>query len=120
VGEGEYRNPDPVVETTSHTYMEGQNKVTKFNHFATEFDDIVFPFNMAKLEIMEATSRAMALKVFDDLGVMPKSGQSERNADPVIVGHIHLPHHSAAFPASRPVVAFIIAWRLNVRDLDID
>lgn len=107
-GQGEYKNPFPVV-------MEGWRGEKRKNihgveedvdsYWAEDWDGIEFPVNMAKPVIMEATTRAMALNIFDEFGVLPAA---KRNVDPVVVGRIvqRLQHGDK-------VVSFMIAWRLN-------
>lgn len=113
-GEGEYKDPNPLVCTdkTETTDLQGK-QVTKYKQWATEFDDeIAFPLQMAKPQIMEATSRAMQLKIFDQFGILlPQAAK----ADPLIVGEILDPRPTGY--GARKRICFIIAWHLNVRDL---
>jgi len=107
-GEGRYVNPEPV-----HDYYEVAvpNKKTgedeaKEEWFADEFQAVAFPVTMAKPEIMEATSRAEAMNIFDEIGVLP----ARRKVDPVIVGRIRDPRSSTY---SDKHISFIIAWYLD-------
>lgn len=66
VGEGEYVNPEVVV----HEHRSGETRVRNgktediVEFFPEEdFQEVEFPFIMAKPHIMEATSKAMALKI---------------------------------------------------------
>jgi len=114
IGEGEYKDPTPFVATDSKKGTDQSGReVTKYTKWATEFDDeITFPIQMAKPAIMEATSRAMQLKVFDQLGILlPQAAK----ADPLIVGEILDPRPVGW--GRRKRICFIIAWHLNVRDL---
>lgn len=106
VGEGEYQNPFPFVvhwqaDAQSPAYK-GQKEIRQYPH---SWDKLDFPISMAKLEIMEATDRAMALKVFDQLGILP----ANRKEDPIIVGQI--------FGPKGKMVTFMIAWHLDTRTL---
>lgn len=115
VGKGEYKDPNPFVQThesKSNDKTTGKEVIT-YTKQACRFDEeIPFPIQMAKAKVMEATSQAMALKIFDHLGILlPHTAK----ADPLIVGEILDPR-----PASRRArkrIAFIIAWHLNVREL---
>lgn len=100
IGEGEYQNPFPVVYEKH--FGEGDNR--KKHTRAESWDAMEFPIMMAKPEIMDATSRAMALKVFDRIGVFPKY----RKEDPVIIGQIFNKKGN-----NTKIVSFMIAWHIN-------
>lgn len=106
IGEGDYKNPFPIVE--SEAYRDEQ-QLQHTNTWATEWDELEFPVTMAKPEIMQATNRAMALKIFDEIGVFPPT----RKEDPVIIGRIKL--KTGAY--SEKVVSFMIAWHINTNML---
>lgn len=111
-GAGAYQNPvqNVYVGKTAEKSESGQEL---WYHFGAEaWNEMEFPLNMAKPNIMEATSRAMALKLFDDLGVLPGT---RRNVDPIIVGRIRDPRVPHKF-APR-MVSFIIAWHLDTATL---
>lgn len=113
-GEGEYKDPMPFVKTDSEETKKASGEITTtYEKWATNFDDeITFPIQMAKPAIMEATSHAMQLKVFDQLGILlPQAAK----ADPLIVGEILDPRPVGY--GHRKRICFIIAWHLNVRDL---
>ena len=99
--EGSYVSAVPEVWQRNGPDEKG-NEITMF--FAKEWRDVDFPVRMVKPEVIEATSRAMALGIFDDIGILP---QSTRSADPIIIGRIHdkarRDHH----------IAFFIAWFLD-------
>lgn len=99
VGEGEYKNPFPVIYETG-----GENK----HFYPGEWDQFEFPVMMAKPQIMEATNRAMALRIFDQIGIMP----AHRKEDPVIIGQIH---RKSGY--NTKTVSFMIAWHLNTNVL---
>jgi len=65
---------------------------------------------MAKPRIMEATSRAMALKIFDDFGILP----AQRKGDPMIIARIIDPRSRSY---SDKHVSFLITWHLDTRTL---
>lgn len=110
-GEGEYKNPDPLVlQSVIERDEKGNAKKTKY--WAESFREIEFPFNMAKPKVMEAASRAMAMKLFDDFGILPGH---RRTGDPIIVGRIHDPRPQGYSP--RKHVSFIIAWALDTEVL---
>lgn len=107
-GTGIHANPFPVIYQKDEITAE-QKTIRKY--FAEHWRDIEFPFNMAKPRIMEATSRAMALKIFDDFGVLPSD---RRNIDPLIVARIKDPRSTTY---NRRFISFIIAWALDTKTL---
>jgi hypothetical protein len=101
-GQGEYRNPFPIV----HERKEKNGDNERNYQWAEEWDDLEFPITLGKPRIMEATSRAMALKIFDRIGVMPPT----RNEDPVIIGQIF---NKRGY--HEKIVSFMIAWHLDTK-----
>jgi hypothetical protein len=70
---------------------------------------VEFPIAAAQAEVMTATQEAMALKVFDAIGICPP----QRKGDPLIIGQIMMP----GTRWSRKTVSFLIAWHLDLRTL---
>lgn len=112
-GEGRYVSNDPLVKSTSYqeTKPDGR-KVTQYEERATDFDDVEFPIQMAKPKIMEATSRAMALKIFDQFGLF-----AQGTGDPIITGEIVHPENTFKAPAHMRKITFMVAWHVNTLDL---
>ena len=106
-GEGEYKNPYPLVMREREQLADGKYHTASY---PTEWDQFEFPINMAKPQIMSVTQTALALKVFDRVGVMPSV--RKKKEDPVIIGQIV---HKQ--PGSEKVVSFMIAWHLNTNVL---
>lgn len=100
-GEGEYRNPFPIVHRESNRGADGSYHATSY---PVEWDEFEFPLTMAKPDIMKATSDAMALKIFDQIGVFPPT----RKEDPVIIGQIILKETNKT-----KKISFMIAWHIN-------
>lgn len=109
VGEGEYKNPFPHVADWQ-TFKTADGKDAK-SCFPTVWNKFTFPITMAKPQIMEAADRTMALKIFDQLGILPAETHKARRAkgDPLIVGQL-------LDPRGR-IVTFMIAWHLDTRVL---
>lgn len=109
VAEGEYQNPFPVVsrEDTGEDDKQGRSQIIQW---PVAWDEMDFPISMAKGEIMEATDRAMALKIFDEIGILPKA----RKEDPIIVGQVHL---KGPCGYATKTVTFMVAWHLDTRVL---
>jgi hypothetical protein len=107
IGEGEYKNPFPIVERKVGRSENGKEIEKPFS-YASDWDEFEFPITMAKPKIMEATSYAMALKIFDRIGIMPAA----KKEDPVIIGQIINKNGYRD-----KVVSFMIAWHLNTNVL---
>lgn len=105
VGEGEYKNPFPLVDRFKAQISDGKTIRASYSH-AVDWADIEFPIAMAKPNIMEATDRAMALKIFDRIGIMPHT----RKEDPCIIGQVLRREGS-----SLKICSFMIAWYLDTR-----
>lgn len=107
-GDGEYKNPFPVVYRKNEERNEKREIIGKPYSYPSSWDELSFPITMAKPVIMQATDRAMVLKIFDQFGIMPAT----RNEDPVIIGQIKM---KVGYRAK--LVSFMIAWHLNTNVL---
>lgn len=111
-GAGEYQNPFPIQMQRDISSAEDKAKNKKVMEYTADaWDEFEFPVNMAKPKIMEATTRAMALKLFDDFGILPSPKVKQ---DPIVVGRIKDPRSTRY---NRRHVSFIIAWHLDTRTL---
>jgi hypothetical protein len=110
-GEGVYRNPDPEVEVRGNPSEKFPQATV---HWAEDWkSEIEFPLTMAKPQIMEATSRAMALNIFDEFGILTEDAKvTRKRQDPLIVGRILDPRSTAY---DRKVLTFVIAWFLDTK-----
>src|SRR3990167_3248360 len=114
-GEGRYVDPRPVRESYDDTETRQGKEVVVTKYFATEYQEVDFPFKLARAEIRTLTDRAMALKVFDRFGVLPRV----RNPDPIVCGQIIVPNQPAyrlgRWSDNANVVNFFVAWWLDTR-----
>lgn len=107
-GEGNYKNPFPVVlERVVVGATETKSAVK--NYWADSWADLEFPISMAKPQIMEATTRAMALKIFDDFGILPGAPKQ----DPMIIARLCIRRSQY----NHQWLSFIVAWHLDTRVL---
>jgi len=115
IGEGKYVSPDPVVESESYQETDKDGKSKAVTHdFATEFTDVDFPFKLARSEIRDATQAAMALGIFDRMGVLPRT----RSPDPLVCGQIIVPNQPSYYRGdSLKAVTFFVAWWLDTKTL---
>ena len=111
MGEGEYRNPNPVVMQQDATKLNHKGEeVAVVQQWAEEFKDIAFPFAIARPEIMSQAGAALSLKLFDEVGVAVNRNRSVRG-DPILLGHLRNPKNGA------PGVTFFLAWYYDLRAL---
>lgn len=97
-GRGHYENPFPEVNLHSDSRKDAQGKeIVQRWTTPGDFRPIDFPFALAKPEILNATTKAMALKVFDAIGVLPR----HRAPDPIVVGSIISPAGNESISSSR-------------------
>jgi hypothetical protein len=109
-GEGRYESPTPTVDDESSSHQrDGKLVHTRFIQ-VTGFDAIEFPFAAAVPVVMSATQAAMALKLFDRIGIVPQ--ELKRNMDPIILGQIVRRENGR-----ERVASFLIAWHLDMRTL---
>lgn len=114
-GVGDYKNPNPDIYNqtlpTGNKDSTGKDETAVY-HFANNFrDEIDFPFATAKPAILSAAARALADKVFDEIGVLP--GRRPKG-DPIVVGRIRDPRGDKHNPK---FVSFLIAWFVDTREL---
>lgn len=109
-GAGEYQNPEQVVVRKRFDYrdVEGKDKV-QYQYEAKEFLEMDFPFSLAKPEVLNATQQAMALKIFDEIGVAPKGVIRSQKRDPMVLGIIKMPKRGSL----QKQVTFLVAWFLD-------
>lgn len=120
VGEGEYKNPTPVVAHNEYTLADGKGTAVA-DYRAIAWKEMEFPANMAKLHIMQATTRAMALKVFDEVLMLPSDGRSSgshrvKQPDPMIIGRI-VCRGKSPYRSDWQRVSFMIGWHIDTKTL---
>lgn len=106
-------------ETRTHHNTDGSGKIVSTSYLATDFGELEFPFSLSKPRLMEATSRAMALRIFDEFMILPadagpKPGPTKvTREDPFILGVIS--NRSPYWKGKS--ASFMIAWHINTKDL---
>lgn len=115
IGEGRYVDPKPERESYVDDVPDGKGGTRNVTHyFATAFAEVDFPFKLARSEIRDATQAAMALGIFDRMGVLPRT----RSPDPLVCGEIIVPGQPSYYSeASRKAVTFFVAWWLDTKTL---
>jgi len=109
-GAGRYVSPVPRV---SHIDTEQEPSADRTTTRAVKIfgntswqDGLEMPVRALKPQVIEATGRALELKIFDALGIAP----AYRSADPIIAGQIKR-------PGGAGVLTFFVAWWLDEEDL---
>lgn len=113
-GTGRYVDDKVKGHKASETYTgsDGKERIrTWFN--PTDFNEqLDFPAVLVKPSVLAATNRAMALKLFDRIGIV-----QTRKSDPIVVGQIIHPNERYRRYNNLRCVTFFIAWFLNTADL---
>jgi len=116
VGEGHYENPNTLGKTTHKAIPDAKTGKIMHSYYreATRFCELEFPLTVAQPLIMEATTAAMQMKIFDRIGVVQGRTRTERQAkgDPIVVGQIRLKEGWKYRTAT-----FLLAWYLDPRTL---
>lgn len=86
-------------------------QIQQYKDWATDFrTEIDFPFALAKPRIVDLTTRAMALRIFDEIGVLPQS----RKTDPMVIGRIF---YKTGPYGQVHEASFLIAWFVETATL---
>lgn len=107
-GEGEYVNPYPQrlhVDTVEKKNSNGSTYQQHYYENAEEWRKVEFPVAVVKPQLIEATGKALALKVFDKLGLF------RRQKDPIIVGQI------VHYKKFHDPLTFFVAWWVDTKDI---
>jgi hypothetical protein len=105
-GEGRYVGDESFKTTRSETRGEGDKAANVVLWRATDFDEVDFPVSIRKPAVMTQTARAMAMKCFDAVGVIPSR---RRRGDPLVLGLVTGPN--------KKLITFLIAWYVDTREL---
>lgn len=113
VGEGRYVNSQAVEKTSTNVVEHKPNEkpVYQMARWAEKFGEVDFPFSLAKPRILESTAKAMAHRIFDDLGILP-ARQRAAGGDPMVIGRII---HKRGY--NETIVSFMVAWFIDTKDL---
>lgn len=114
---GRGRFVDDKLQMRDDSYVEkqadgkGTKRIEQFTAVGY-VDEVDFPVALVKPAILAATSHAMALKVFDRIGIVKAS----RRSDPIVVGQIIDPREKY-WPQNPRCVSFFVAWWLDTKEL---
>lgn len=107
-GEGRYVDDTLAYYTEEYDGNDRDGKaIVKSRNVSGDFEAMDFPVTLVKPEVLRATQRALALRVFDEVGVV----QNRTGKDPIVVGRLLDPRGNGR------LCTFFIAWWLDTRDL---
>jgi hypothetical protein len=116
VGEGRYESPQQtfIEQRDKKKQMKDGKEVEVYavEQTCTGWKDIEFPLAIAHPLVMDATAAAMAMKIFDRIGVVPQTRRKGYRGDPIVLGQITRKEGWQTKTAS-----FLIAWYLDPRTL---
>jgi hypothetical protein len=113
-GEGRYVSPQQLVRRGDFKVKDQAGKeITKWFTQTVDHGDVEFPVIAAAPALMSAASEALALKLFDEIGVVVPQAQ---HPDPILIGRIRSRGGRAPASSERRM-AFLIAWWIDLRSL---
>lgn len=117
LGKGRFVDASAEVETETWTEPNKEGKqVEKHRHRSVAFQNVSFPFVLARPEVMNATATALAQKLFDEIGMLPgRPGNVNRissRGDPMIIGRVITRRGN-----QEKSISFLISWFVDTRDL---
>ena len=112
-GVGRYVDETVVQEVVHYQEHDKDGKlVSKKLYRSGDYDEVDFPAALMKPVILEAAAKAMALKIFDEIGRVRNDGASFRSkADPILVGRLRDPRQN------RTGTTFFLAWWVDTATL---
>lgn len=118
-GEGRFVSPQPETKTWSekekYTLHKGGEELTRQRYFAAASDIsefIDFPVKAVRPQVLDAVGKALAGKIFDELGLITPGRGSTQRGDPIVVGRIVNRDGTMERGCS-----FIVHWWVDTRDL---
>jgi hypothetical protein len=114
LGDGDYVSSWPELLHTRErlkdkndvAYTENQAEVIGWN-------PVDFPFKIVKPQILSDTAKALAMRIFDEVGVTPH--RQVRKQDPMVIGQIIYKKNS--YTEKR--ISFLVTWWVAESDLEI-
>jgi hypothetical protein len=107
-GAGRYVDDALAIRDESIDQPLPDGKTKRVSRFVSDdYNEVDFPVALVKPAVLSATQRAMALRVFDQMGTV----QNQSGRDPIVVGQLLDPR------GNHRRVTFFVAWWLNTRDL---
>lgn len=123
IGDGEHVDSIPHQLQHEREVRNYEDKLIKRDYYwASAMRSVDFPIKTVKPAILEETSKALLLKIFDEVGCNPgRPGWNpgtglNRKADPMVIGRIH---YKVGGWAENRIVSFLITWWLDFKDITV-
>jgi len=114
LGEGEYQSPEAELRERSKEITDSNGKTrTRVTAWADSWKPPDFPMKRVKPQILDNAGKAMALKLFDEIGVLPARRARRRARDPIVTGRIV----RRDGPYTEVGLTFLIGWWIDTQDL---
>lgn len=108
-GEGRYVNDTLLRHSRRYGDTDGAGKpIVRTQYFSGDYDEVDFPIALTKPVVLDAVARAMALKIFDQIGLV-RNGSPKR--DPIYVGQLLDPR------GNDRMATFFLAWWVDTSTL---
>ncbi len=109
-GEGRYVDEQLFTTDESYDQIGKDGKTERVSLYASgDYDAVDFPIAVVKPAILQAAQRAMALKIFDEVGLVANRPGTGR--DPIVVGRLLDPRGNGR------CATFFVAWWLDTASL---
>lgn len=113
-GAGRYVSPLPTLDSRDETYKDYQQKdQVRTLYWPHGWQSVMFPITLAKPQVMGPAGQAMALKLFDEVGVAQDGVWQQPKGDPIILGRLRNPMKA------RSAITFFIAWHFDTQSLEV-
>jgi hypothetical protein len=120
-GEGRYvdNKVDFTRWSTTKKDERGNDHITNHARAAGFDEEFDFPMRLVKPQVLDDTGRALALKIFDEIGILPATNTGARasamaTSDPVVVGRII---RKTGPYNKRQVLTFLISWWIDTSQI---
>lgn len=114
IGEGEYVDPRPPQRSFKEDKVSTNSKETyqiiKWTGDGTTLKKMDFPFRFVRPQLLRDLKKAVDLKVFDEIGVLPAR---RRRPDPMLVGAVEM--RLSKYQSKK--INFLIGWWISTTDL---
>lgn len=116
-GEGKYVDPTPraYIDTVRAPTGNNPNATKDVVRTTGDWSDVDFPTMLARPRVIQATSDAMAHKIFDRLCASPGNVRTTgltAGGDPMVIGQVVMKHGY-----SMKTISFLVSWFIDTREL---
>jgi len=114
LGDGSYMNPWPELVHSKQKVTDRNNEEhTECRADVVGWQPVDFPFKIVKPQILSDTARALAMNIFDEVGVTPH--RQVRKQDPMVIGQIIYKKNSN----TEKRISFLVTWWVDHSDIEV-